>query len=341
MAIDSIHSLQTHLQWALELELSTIAPYLCALYSIPEGSNHEAATVVRSVVMEEMLHMTLAANVLNAVGGTPRLAERSVVPKYPMFLPHSADSFQVQLLPLSPEALEAFLKIESPTPAGTPPRGSKYVTIGQFYAAVEIGLRRMVKEHGERGVFKGKRSHQVAPDTWYYGGGGNVIEVHNLETALAALEEITEQGEGIDGDITDGDGRFDDVDELAHFYRFNELLQGRRYEPTDTHASGPTGNELPVDWGVIAPMAANPRSAEYREHPTIHRQMVAFNRIYTRLLRQLETGFTGRPEALRDAAPIMYELRYQAEALMRIPSPRYPGKTVGPSFEWDGSTPKG
>jgi hypothetical protein len=78
VAIDSTHALRAHLQWALELEHSTIPPYLCALYSIPEGSNPEAAEVVRSVFMEEMLHMTLVANVLNAVGGSPEGAPPSV-----------------------------------------------------------------------------------------------------------------------------------------------------------------------------------------------------------------------------------------------------------------------
>ena len=335
MPIDSIESLRTHLQWALELEHSTIPPYLCALYSIPEGTNPVATAVVRSVVMEEMLHMTLAANVLNAVGGTPRLAESRLVAKYPAYLPHSDKRVHVHLLPLCREALETFLLIERPAPAGAPPQSNRYDTIGQFYEAIEIGLRAMVEQHGASAVFKGKRSHQVQPATWYYGGGGQVIEVHNLETALAALGEITEQGEGYDGGITDGDGRFDDVDELAHYYRFNELLLGRRYEPSDTEVSGPTGDELPVDWDVIAPMAPDPRSAKYRAYPTIHKQMVAFNRIYTRLLHQLQAAFTGTPSALRDAAPIMYELRYQAEALMRIPSPLHPGQTVGPAFEWD------
>ena len=63
--------------------------------------------------------------------------------------------------------------------------------------------------------------------------------------------------------------------------------------------------------------------------------MIKGNRIYTRLLRQLQAAFTGTPDALRDAVPIMYEFRYQAEALMRIPSPLSPGTTVGPSFEFD------
>ncbi|RBH51872.1 hypothetical protein C3F00_033145, partial [Pseudomonas sp. MWU13-2860] len=49
---------------AVRLELSTIPTYLTALFSIKPGQNQEARALVQSVVVEEMLHMTLAANTL-------------------------------------------------------------------------------------------------------------------------------------------------------------------------------------------------------------------------------------------------------------------------------------
>jgi Ferritin-like len=55
MAIENLESLRRHLQWALQVELERCRPYLCALYSIKQGSNGEATEVVRSVFMEEML----------------------------------------------------------------------------------------------------------------------------------------------------------------------------------------------------------------------------------------------------------------------------------------------
>lgn len=55
------------LQKALQIEHSTIPLYLTSLYSIRNQSSFEA-TVLRSVVMEEMLHMVQAANALNAIG---------------------------------------------------------------------------------------------------------------------------------------------------------------------------------------------------------------------------------------------------------------------------------
>ncbi len=335
MAIDSLPSLRRHLKWAMEVEHATIPPYLCALYSIPSGSNAEAATLLRSVVMEEMLHLTLAANVLNAVGGTPHVDHKSFVPRFPGPLPHSDDRFKVELLPLSEKAVDIFLRIEKPSPPGAKPQGNRFATIGQFYEAVEQALKDLTNELGEAKVFSGKASLQVPPGMWYYGGGGDVIVVHDLESALHALHEITEQGEGFDHTIVDGDAQFNDVDELAHYFRFEELRRGRRFLATDSPQTGPTGDELPMDWSAVLPMYPNPRTRDYLAHPTIHRQMVKFNRIYTRLLRQLQRAFTGTPDALRDGAAIMYELRYQAEALMRIPSPLHRGRTIGPPFEFD------
>ena len=88
-------ALRRHLQWAVELEHSTLPPYLTALYSLHDGKNAEARHVLLSIAIEEMLHMTLAANILNAVGGTPHLDQPSFMPTYPAFLPHSNRAFSV------------------------------------------------------------------------------------------------------------------------------------------------------------------------------------------------------------------------------------------------------
>ena len=81
--IRTLEDLRGHLQIAIEVEHSTIPPYPCALYSIEEGSNLAAAQIIKSVVLEEMLHMILTANVLNAIGGSPRLSHPEFVPGYP------------------------------------------------------------------------------------------------------------------------------------------------------------------------------------------------------------------------------------------------------------------
>ena len=60
------------LQRALELELATIPPYMICLLSIKLPGNREVAEILRGVMVEEMLHMVLVSNVLNAIGGQPR-----------------------------------------------------------------------------------------------------------------------------------------------------------------------------------------------------------------------------------------------------------------------------
>ena len=67
----------------MQLEHATIPPYLTALYSIIPGTNSDAFHVLRVVAVEEMLHLTLVANVLNAVGGVPDLTAAGFRPALP------------------------------------------------------------------------------------------------------------------------------------------------------------------------------------------------------------------------------------------------------------------
>jgi len=168
--ISTLESLREHLQWAIELEHSTIAPYLCALYSLDAGRNPEATEVLTSVVVEEMLHMTLAANLLNAVGERPRLDNPKMLPGYPRPLPHGDRSFEISLCRFGREAIETFLKIEQPSPTGALPEGDNYETIGQFWLARRDSL---VVLHSPRSRRLHRRSSSWS--SWWpdrYGGAG-------------------------------------------------------------------------------------------------------------------------------------------------------------------------
>lgn len=335
MPITDRESLHEHLQTALRIEHATIPPYLCALYSIPDGTNLEASAIIRSVVMEEMLHMTLVANVLNAVGGAPVVADPSFLLAYPSPLPHSANGFEVSLLPLCEQALQAFLEIERPEKPGAPPESGDYDTIGQFYEALLEGMTHLAEAPGGEELFNGDASRQVPTARWYYGGGGEVLPVTDLASATHAIHEIMEQGEGLDHTIFDGDTVFGQLDEVAHYFRFNEIKAARRYRASDTPKSGPQGVELPMDWSAMYPMHPNPKVHEYAHQPDVQRLMVQFNRGYTTLLRELQWAFNGTPDRLFNAVPLMYQLRHQAQSLMKIPSCHGHGTTVGPSFEYD------
>ena len=105
--IATVEDLQAYLQVALQLEHATIPPYLTALYSMHPSTNADAYRVIRVVAVEEMLHLTLAANLLNAVGGTPDLNVDGFVPIYPCHLPDGEEDFEVGTRAFSRDAVRA------------------------------------------------------------------------------------------------------------------------------------------------------------------------------------------------------------------------------------------
>jgi CDGSH-type Zn-finger protein len=333
-AIPTLESLREHLQWAIELEHATLPPYLCALYSLDRERNPEAVQVVGSVFAEEMLHLALAANILNAVGGQPRLDAPHLLPPHPRPLPHGDRSLELSLAPFGPEALETFLRVERPAPPSAPAESDRYETIGQFYDAVEQGLRSLCARLGEQDVFCGDPARQVGNAHFRY-GGGRLIVVDCLASALAALEEIVEQGEGTArGEVWDGDEDMfhPDRDEVAHYFRFQELRLGRRYQRGDTPRSGPTGEAVVVDWEGVRPMRRNPRLTDHPEGHSIRVAQEEFNHTYCAVLHLLEQAFNGSPRMLAVATGTMYALKAQAEALMQMPEDD--GRTAGPTFDY-------
>ena len=332
--IRTVEGLREHLQWAIELEHATLPPYLCALYSLEPGTNDDARAVIGGVFIEEMLHLALAANVLNAVGGRPVLDNPRLLPPHPRRLPHSDPSLTVSLAPFGREALETFLRIERPAPPRGRAEADGYETIGQFYAALEQGLKALCDRFGEPVVFSGDPSRQVR-DTHFRHSSGRMIAVDGLESALAALAEIVDEGEGTGrGEVWDGDADVvhPEQSEVAHYYRFDELRRGRRYGPGDTATTGPTGDPVTVDFAAVRPMRPNPRVADHPVGSKIRVAQDEFNRTYCDLLRELETAFNGAPQALGAAVGGMYRLRAQADALLQLPDGD--GQVAGPTFEY-------
>ena len=362
--IGSIASLRDHLQLAIQIEHSTIPPYLCALYSIKDGTNREAQQVIQSVVMEEMLHMSLAANLLISVGGTSKVNTSKFIPVYPSPLPCFANPFPINLMKFSKPALDTFIEIERPEPAHVPAaKAGKFNTIGQFYDEVVKGLEWLCKDGREASVFSGT-GRQITPE-YYYGGAGKLFEIRGLDDAKRAVTVIKEQGEALPHHIyVKGPGPtrpnkydakrpeadpvyrtdrqsplhvgFDNQPEPAHYFRFKEIREGRYYQRGDTPKSGPRGPEFPVEWDSAWNMQDNPKSARYKKGSAIRNKLDAFNGSYSRLLDHLHDAFTGSPERLIDAVGDMYEIKHRGTELMRVPNAlsKLEGTTVGPSFEY-------
>ena len=104
--------LRAALQAAVTLEFATLPPYLSALWSVKDDIGY-VANSIRQVIQEEMLHMSLAANMLGSIGGHPQVSNRA--PSYPGPLPLGIHpELVVHLAALSPDTLATFLEIERP-----------------------------------------------------------------------------------------------------------------------------------------------------------------------------------------------------------------------------------
>jgi len=353
--------LHQHLYVAMQLEHATIPPYLLALYTIHPDTNLEATRILRTVVVEEMLHLTLAANILNAVGGTPKLIAAGFVPKYPAPLPDGETDFKVSLRPFSCAALDIFLNIERPSKAPTPDKrmihkGARrlafslqhpgdpkqelaYYSIGEFYEAIAEGLKYLDK-HSESGSPLFRDKNQVGPK-YYYSGGAKLIEVNDLKTALKAIDTIIQQGEGFDKEDGRGLGRsiVTEDGELSHDFRFEQLKLGRYYltknaEGIPDKPGHPTGPELKVDWDAVYPAKVNATLSDYTDYPELHAAAVAFNREYFCFLHLLNKAYNGEPDLLlTDAVPKMFALRNLMLQLIHVPMPGMTGFNAAPTFE--------
>lgn len=360
--INTVDDLHYYLLQALKLEHSTIPPYITALYSLKPGANPEAFHVIRVVAVEEMLHLTLVANVLNAVGGTLKgtLTDPDFVPQYPTYLPTGETDFQVGLEKFSHDSVRAFLNIERGLEEDdhnqekpvivtrdekrkshkrqflkvrNQPSYSFY-SIGQFYGMIIQGMFDLQRKLGDA-LFCGDPQRQVTPE-YYYNGAGDIVPVTDLTSAIQALRVIQEQGEGSRvGAIYDAERQ------LAHYYRFEQLELGQSYviNTSDPELSDkphhPTGEKFTVDWDAVYPVKPNAKLSDYPKGSELYEAAKDFRREYSEFLSKIEYSFDGHPEALIPAVGGMFRLKDKANLLMRNPIPGLEGVNAAPIFRVD------
>ena len=344
--ITTIEKLHEYLHVAMQLEHATIPPYLLALYSIYPGANPAATQVLRTVVVEEMLHLTLAANMMNATGGQPNLNADNFVPVYPAYLPDGEDYFQVGLGPFSHDALKTFLNIERPSEippekrllkrtAPPPPRestlvvvssddGLDHATIGEFYDEIISGFKYLAGQPGVN-LFSGDPKKQATSE-YYYSGGGELFAVTDLDSAVRAAELIKGQGEGSQKEIHNTEN------ELAHYFRFQQLQLGRYYMLNDT-IGNPTGPELTVDWNAVYPFAKNAKLDQYPKDSEVYAAAEEFNAQYAGFLAFLTRAYNGEPHLLLEAVPKMFRIRNLILQLIHNPFPGKENENAAPTFE--------
>lgn len=197
--INTLADLQDALQTAMQLEFSTIPPYLCAEWSVNGSNNGDPSGVggmIDTIVVQEMYHFALAGNILSAINGTPNIAYAGFVPGYPTnTLPGGIALLNrsttppspatLDLLPLSQAQLQIFMDVEYP---GFPPVAlaltSAPATIGAFYDTISAGLTTVNPSINSSAT---------------YVSFNEAVQITSIQAAQDAIARIKTEGEGTSG----------------------------------------------------------------------------------------------------------------------------------------------
>jgi hypothetical protein len=340
---------------AAEVEHTLMCSYLYAAFSLKGGEADgltaaEAAAVkgwrqsILSVAVDEMVHMLLVANLSIAIGGRPHFSR----PNFPVSPGYFPADMVLKLTPFHTATLDHFVYLERPVGveledgAGFEPRRyyqreeafhglmpsiQDYETVGSLYEALRMNLQSISRRMGDARLFVGPASCQVSRDAVDLDG---VATIHDLASALAAIDTIVEQGEGSPADRED-----------SHYQRFCAIrdeyhaLRARNpsFEPAWPCAENPVMRKPPEPEGKV-----------YVDDPKAARVMDFGNACYAMLLQCLVQAFghTGpkpgetvdaQSRTLSAAIGLMHVLGQTASALARLPaSADHPGANAGLSF---------
>jgi hypothetical protein len=348
--MDTVPSIATredlimYLQVAIQIEHSTLPLYLTAMWSIKDGSS-EAYVIIQGIAFQEMLHMGIVCNLLRAIrkpgvamaddDARPQISFRpELIPHFPAPLPgldlsdfHVTD---IQLEPLrpkddSPEAkqrrIKLFMRIEKPKQIPVAARNvgtvvPRFKTIGEFYDVVLAGLDKLSAQgsitfDGTGQLTRNFRGNRLSP-------------IASRDDALKAILFIKEQGEG----TSESMGPNPADDEVAHYWRFDEILQQMAYvkkqgqwqlDPTHP-VPFPTADE-------VYPMAPVPTEG--------YTESAQFDRTYSDMLDQLQEAWDQADSAkLTASVSLMKKLGGLAVLLMQMKVRNGGGLTCGPDFRY-------
>ncbi len=330
---DPLQPLRDAAQLALQVEFTTIPPYLTALYSITDKSS-KAYQALRSVAVEEMFHCNQAANIVIALGGSPRFTGR-FAPTYPDYLPQSNPN-SMPFIGLNRASVsvfdQVFSAIESPAPAGAVAQGSCYDTIAQLYDALSEAVHRYNGNPFDQNDVSGRQRSDI-----YIGKfGGKVIDVVDKDSFDQAVNEIVKQGEGMvpyEGPLVPvqrfgaynhygqrTDGTYGPIIgtpfEMSHFSKFRQVVMD------------------PDNFPEVLPIVSNPGNRAYDNEDTeLYAQ--AFDDCYSFMLDHFEKVFEtnqSRDPYFGVVLRIMHEiLPNLALVLMSKPAFENGNGSVGPN----------
>jgi hypothetical protein len=338
---------------AAEIEHNVLCCYLFAQFSMKndtsEGLTAAQLEQVRGwratigdIVVQEMLHLASACNLLTAVGGAPQL-RRPNLPTSPRAYP---SAFELRLVPFGLEAVDQFVFLERPEYIDSRPGPSyrasalaasslrdafscerDYETLGELYRGIEDGLDYLSQKLGEENLFVGRETSQTAGSLFQL---AELVRVHDLASALAAVKVIIDQGEGASPDSLD-----------SHYQRFLTM----RDEYRELLAADPDfrpGRPVLTNPYALIPADVSARSGVNLVDDPLSADMCGFfDSCYELMVQMLGRLFVHAEEseaefgALADASVgLMIDVLLPlGSAITLLPAgPAHPGFTAGPSF---------
>jgi hypothetical protein len=304
---DARQELGKLLQAALRLEFAVIPVYLSAGFSLGTGNRAIAQLLIR-IAIEEMLHFTVVANTLNAIGITPEV--KAAVPTFPCDVDVIEPPLRMELMSFSLDLVrDLFLRIETPeapidfvTHTGARPK-----TVGQFYQGI-IDIFEADTIPGLFDIDPAILNVPVVPDPpafrriAYRNDSDNGrypipasidFRITDRESVVRHLKWIVDEGEGTSRTDTNPI----DISGLpAHYYRFVSILQGK-YLVEDGQAEkgfSYSGGSLSFDPADLNEGEPNPKAAAYAGYERIFLQMNRFNSNYSEMIEALTSAFGSR-----------------------------------------------
>jgi hypothetical protein len=338
---------------ASQLEHMIMCQYLFAEFSLKSGtdeglSSEQAAaverwrTLIRGIAVEEMLHLALVSNVMSAIGAAPVYGR----PNFPQRSGYFPSGILLDLVPFGERALLHFLYLERPegmerqdaedfvptAPRREPlgdeelmPRGQEFMTVGHLYRGIENGLAALCNRYGERAVFVGSPRAQATPELLRW---PQLIAVTDLASALAAIGEIIEQGEGARGDWRDAHyGRF-----LSMWEEFHALKEA---DPSFDPARPviPAYTHQPFDIPDPVAVLGDPLTRRVAEIGTVAYELVLH--LLIRFFTHTDESEEQLGTLIGTAIELMADVvRPIGTMLTRLPvGPEHPGKNAGFTFQ--------
>eukprot|EP00731_Ephydatia_muelleri_P034796 Em0077g9a len=334
----TVEKLKENLQVGVQLEFATLPPYLTALYSIKEGCNSEIRKLIRSVAMQEMIHMAQVANILIAIGGVPRIDSKETVPSYPTVgLPGNVlSNLTVTLEKLTLQHVyKVFMGIEVPYNNSVDNNIGGQIaenTIGQFYDSIAQCIRSL----GD-GIFNKSTANKQIQWPWPT-KIGRVFIVTDVSSAVKGIQEIIEQGEGASPfDPTQGD-----TSSLAHFYKFEEIVCQKHLVKTIDGNYAYDGADIPFDELGVWPMKDGPSSKDIPPENNCYTEARAFHSAFRALLRNIQDVFSGHingDTGMMSSITIMESMAVHARKLMWTKINPHDESSCGPVWDYEWTTP--